>query len=412
MLRSNPKPFNSLIFALAARGRSNQNAPMAVLGEAALDADGVLHGWCWNPAHPAERRAIEILIDGRTAAMLVASRFREDLRFRKYGDGYHGFSVTLTRHIAMASRHSVLSARDRETGFTFWQKGFGEFAIPEDLDTRLDRLRASTSAGARSSGFAHSGDKTARLSNAFSQLSGILQARAGKPAPQAPQPAFALPRLASPALSVILDASGDATALELIRQLRLSVPALHRAGAEVILADDGVDSQTAKLQTQAQNLRYILSPGATLAARRNASAAVARGNTLVFIKPGQGGLLGLSETPPERIVVSGAIAGAIRRTAPSFAGSITPLPSAAPPGFMLAMPRGLIQTYGKFDTTVDDDNGLDILDWVLRAASNGAEITAWRGSESPIAPAPSPDIAAGRRFAERWIMGAAAPALA
>jgi hypothetical protein len=80
---------------------------------------------------------------------------------------------------------------------------------------------------------------------------------------------------------------------------------------------------------------------------------------------------------------------------------------AAELGLILAMPRALIGQHGGLDERVDDGAGLDLLDWILRAAKAGTKVTVWR---SPWARDAQPqkrpnNIEAGRRFAERWVMG-------
>ncbi|HLZ08143.1 MAG TPA: hypothetical protein VKT80_06100, partial [Chloroflexota bacterium] len=90
-------------------------------GDAELGGDGVLQGWCWKPLEPTERPVVEILIDERVVATSVASRFREDLRTRKIGDGYYGFMATLSKSFAEAGGRFVVTARERRSGRCFWR---------------------------------------------------------------------------------------------------------------------------------------------------------------------------------------------------------------------------------------------------------------------------------------------------
>lgn len=115
--------------------------PGAVLGDFMLDGDGVLSGWAFAPGQPGLRLAVEILLNGEVVASLVAASFREDLRAQRIGDGYHGFTVTLTRQIAAAGKPVMISARIRGGG-VFWQKILGDFKVSEDFEARVAALRA------------------------------------------------------------------------------------------------------------------------------------------------------------------------------------------------------------------------------------------------------------------------------
>ena len=102
-------------------------------GDAHLGEDGILQGWCWNAQEPTERPVVDILIDGRVVSSNIASRFREDLRTRKIGDGYYGFMATLSKSIAEAGARFVLTARERRSGRCFWRRIKGDQALPGDF---------------------------------------------------------------------------------------------------------------------------------------------------------------------------------------------------------------------------------------------------------------------------------------
>jgi hypothetical protein len=384
---------------------------MRVLGEVALDEDGVVHGWCWSPDQPAARLTVELLVNQEVVSTLVASRFREDLRTRKFGDGYHGFTVTLTKQLALASRRSVVSAREATSRNCFWQKIFGDIAIPEGFDERLAAARAAIDHLGHSPAFdaPRSGTKTARVTSALAALGTRLLAQAGMALEQpAPRP-FALPALAQPGISVILEAGPDVAAR--LDELRQAAQVLGQARAEVILTDDGADPHGPQLQRQAENLNYLFSPGQSPAERRNLAAAAARGKTLVFLDHARGrlgaALHELHRQAPEKFVISAAIADAANRIAPGLAAGMADIVHTAGFGLTLAMPKALIGHYGGFDRRVDDGAGLDMLDWTLRAAKAGAPVAVWRSPWIPDAPShrdPN-DMEAGRRFAERWVMG-------
>src|SRR5579862_5872133 len=110
-------------------------------GDAELGGDGVLQGWCWKPLEPTERPVVEILIDERVVSTNVASRFREDLRTRKIGDGYYGFMATLSKSFADAGVRFVVTARERRSGRCFWRHIRGDHALPGYFPDRVDALR-------------------------------------------------------------------------------------------------------------------------------------------------------------------------------------------------------------------------------------------------------------------------------
>jgi hypothetical protein len=118
------------------------------LGEAQISKDGVLDGWCWAPDRPDERVTVEILINGAVAASVVASRFREDLRHLKYGDGYHGFVIPIGQQAQAAREGAVLAAREQVSGDVFWQKLRGVVAIPPGFEARVAALAAGLDAAA------------------------------------------------------------------------------------------------------------------------------------------------------------------------------------------------------------------------------------------------------------------------
>jgi NAD(P)-dependent dehydrogenase (short-subunit alcohol dehydrogenase family) len=122
-------------------------------GDAQLGDDGVLQGWCWNAQRPAERLIVETLIDERIVCTNVASRFREDLRARKIGDGYYGFMATLARSLAAAGDRFVIAVRERSSGQYIWRHIRGAHALPDRLSHRIDALRQRLAFIAGSSAF-------------------------------------------------------------------------------------------------------------------------------------------------------------------------------------------------------------------------------------------------------------------
>ena len=92
-----------------------------IQGEAFLDKEGFLHGWCWDPANPTVRLQVEILRDGTRVRRISAARFREDLREGGVGDGYHSFAVMLPGAVRGKNFPGHASLREVSTGLVFWQ---------------------------------------------------------------------------------------------------------------------------------------------------------------------------------------------------------------------------------------------------------------------------------------------------
>jgi SGNH hydrolase-like domain, acetyltransferase AlgX len=68
--------------------------------------NGNVLGWCWDPAAPEERVQIAIAVDGETVAEGTADISRPDLA--EFGDGAHGFLLSLPDSLQAPGRHRVL----------------------------------------------------------------------------------------------------------------------------------------------------------------------------------------------------------------------------------------------------------------------------------------------------------------
>ena len=381
---------------------------MPILGEAGLDPDGALHGWCWDSQHPQERLLVDVLINGDVVASVTASRFREDVRDRKFGDGYHGFYVILTKQLDAAPGYALISLRERKSGYSFWRKTLGEFSLPDGFPDRLSACQAEIGRLAWSPVLAGpGGGKSARVGAALAALGARLRERAGKPS--AAMPLFSLKAQPRPALSVIMEAGTESD--EVFTYLRRAAQPLGQAQAQVILADGGADPQVLRRQAGVKNLCYLYCPNTPSSRRRNLAIASAAGETVLFLNPAAAGRFSqlwqaLSPYAAERLVISGAIAETLKRVAPGFAGNLPEVAAPAGHEVQLAFPKHFIRSYGGFDEAVDDDAGLDILDWVLRAAKAGAPLAVWKAPWVPDIPPVKKTISAeaGRVFAERWIL--------
>jgi len=385
---------------------------MTILGEVELDADRVLHGWCWCPERPLERLTVDVLIDNDVVTSLVASRFREDVRHRKFGDGYHGFNVALTRHIQMVSGNALIAARERVSGEVFWHLIYGEFVMPDEYDDRMAKLREQIGGLARQAGLRpRSGKADAHLAGAFGSLGERLRQRAGAVSARPPARPLQLPAPTAPAASIIITPANAAAhaaahaAPDYINALRAAARDLVGAPIEVILCDDGADPQMMLRQAQAQGLKFLSTPAAGLARRRNLAVQIARGHKLVFLEGvGRGLAAAIGRMADERLVVADWIAEDAARMLADVA--LEPaLEGIAPDGFIAAVSRAALLALGGFDEAMDDGAGLDVIDLVLRASRTGLPVRPWGlGRSRRSAPV---NAAAGPRFAARWLDGVA-----
>jgi len=100
--------------------------PITILGDAMLDADGILHGWCWSPERGDARLGVDILINGVVVAHKIAARWHED----GLSDGFHGFEVAITLKLSQAPAYRVVTVREHDTATCLWQQAFGALALP------------------------------------------------------------------------------------------------------------------------------------------------------------------------------------------------------------------------------------------------------------------------------------------
>jgi hypothetical protein len=148
------------------------------------------------------------------------------------------------------------------------------------------------------------------------------------------------------------------------------------------------------------------------AARRNLAMRAARGAALVFCAHGQGwrgdAPGAVAAEAAGAVVITWEIAEALRRIAPDRVAGMAGQAMPAWPGLALAAPRAMFQAESGFDPALDDGTGLDVLDWVLRAARQGAVILALRSpwpAERQAGGLRFGHTEAARLFAARWMTG-------
>lgn len=339
-------------------------APTSIpaLGEAQVDPDGVISGWCYCPARPGERVSVEILINDSLATTVVASRFLEDLRSRGIGDGYYGFSVTLTRQLNRMGSTGIVRVREKESQFCFWHWVRGDFSLPAGFEARLAAVRAGIAAAA---------------------------ARVPAPADWALGPAFASlgRQLAGPFQEWGPDTLPAAPALSLVAPAHAQ--GAVAPGVELVLFGDAAGAPAARRAHTHLNV-----PG-SLAAQRRLALAAAKGAHLVLCGdrlPRADGHDALAQD----IVIPSAIGAALRRLLPRFAAR--DLPTGAADGVLLAARRETYLALGGLAPAFDAGGDLAIADFALRAAAAGYAVSLAAGGT---AGAPATDAAA-QAFLARW----------
>jgi hypothetical protein len=175
---------------------------------------------------------------------------------------------------------------------------------------------------------------------------------------------------------------------------------------EIILTDAGAAPETLPAQSAFTNLLYLRAPGASAAQRRNLAAQAARGRILVLLRGPHGldGAACAAFAASEAILIPPGLAASLARIAPHFA-TLPAAPGAGRPDVWAVLPAAARAATGWFDPKLDDGAGLDIADFLLRAAASGAPLAIWRPLitpppftwPTPVSPAPGP------LFAAKWL---------
>jgi len=260
-----------------------------------LANDGAIDGWCIYPDRPDERATVEFLVNGKVVRSMRATRLRLDRRDLGVGDGYCGFSFPFTRASEPDGGRTILEVRERRLN-TFIGRvilGQNNVALERRLEAAASALTAVEKALVNSRDNSTLVDMTNDLGAALLYLSGRtkgertlsvpgLEASLGK---ITNIPAIDLGWRRVPRFSVIIHATGELTALA--GRIRSIAVALEGLGAEFVLVDDGTTPLMALLPTRLRHLSLIriarsYRPGMA----KNAVAAAARGEFLVYARPG------------------------------------------------------------------------------------------------------------------------------
>jgi hypothetical protein len=355
-------------------------------GDAEMGEDGVLQGWCWNARSPAERPVVEISIGERVVSTNVASRFREDLRTRKIGDGYYGFMATLSKSVADAGERFVISARERTSGHCFWRHIRGRQALPETFAGRVDDLRHRLSRIGGSNRFTELGKPAlaAKLAAGFGAMNAwhpmpVARARTrvlGRTSPvlieSAPNPKVAL---------VIVARSATGEALSAVSAL---APSLATLGMSLLLVDRGSSPEVALAPSLFGNLRYLFDPHRSLTSLLAGALRSTAGDDLIFLSdPPHASLAqGIAEILPQIRgsdcvhLKSRSAADACRflgRAPPAFRKHTASIPI----GLQFAASRRILERSTGLSGPEEWFTGLEEIDLAINALRNQVELCTW-----------------------------------
>ena len=364
-------------------------------GDAELGDDGVLQGWCWNVQKPDERQVVEVLIDDRIVSTSVASRFREDLRTRKIGDGYYGFMTTLSRTLAEAGVRFVVTARERGSGRCFWRHIRGAHALPVNFPERMDALRERLSGIARSPAFPGPGDTSlaAGLAAEFGGLGARLNPTrigTGNSSPLrrarrqlmrriAPANIEALPHPRA-ALVLVADSASEG-ALCAVAAL---APQIRELSVSLTLVDRGARSETALAPSLFGNLNYVFDPHCDLRSLLTRTLCRSTADFLIFVHNPPATLgKGLAEVLPQMLdggslhLSSRCVSQAYRALGHALPPGIPRRTATTPIGLQLAGRRRVLERFIGLPTPLGAIASLEAVDLAIRAAQDDLDPCIW-----------------------------------
>jgi hypothetical protein len=209
-----------------------------------IHADGLVAGWCWDPADPDRRVVLNVLANGVHAGTTVAGLFREDLQAAGKGSGHCAFSYFLPWNLIATNARIDVILQDSVTGVPIGQAVTLRRPLLVSAERRIDGLERqlkllqseleAVEARAAAAADARSTSDLFRVVAAFFQdlAEGkprgpmiSLQARLEETASRFPLVALAAPPM--PLVTILVLPDGR------IERLHACCAALHRAGADL-----------------------------------------------------------------------------------------------------------------------------------------------------------------------------------
>ncbi len=265
--------------------------------------EGLVNGWCWDPADPARRVTLVVLVDGEPVGLTVADLYREDLKTSGIGDGAHAFMFLLPWEKIADKSIAQISLADRATGQVLPASTiFRRHALKPveqrlaELERQVRLLNARLDDAARQS--RHATARNAGLLAAIGAFFTKLSETAGEDTPTSLVPS--LPELLEhnrsqfPALALAAATEPELTAVIAahfsLETVHACLRAIHLAGldtiAEIVVLDDGTLTEATLLPALVPNLRYWrVQPGQSVPQARNLIVQQARSRWVGFFSP-------------------------------------------------------------------------------------------------------------------------------
>jgi hypothetical protein len=268
-----------------------------------ISRDGWVSGWCWYPERSEAHVELVVLVDGEPVGTVLADDFRPDLQQAGIGDGTHGFNFALPYTVLTERGTLTVTVQESGTGRALGDPitmRIGRMAAAEERIQELERqvrlLRSQLEELQRFAAARHE-ERAAR--DLFATVAAFFQdlAEGGAGAAEGTRLAGALAEVTARYAPLTLArpervcATLCLAATAGFESVYRCLAALHDAGidaaAEIVVLDDGrADAANALLPTVVRNLRYEFVGGPqSLAEARNAVAASARGELLVWLAP-------------------------------------------------------------------------------------------------------------------------------
>jgi hypothetical protein len=209
-----------------------------------IHTDGLVAGWCWDPADPDRRVVLNVLANGVHAGTTVAGLFREDLQAAGKGSGHCAFSFFLPWNLIATSARIDVVLQDSVTGLPIGQTVTLRRPLLVSAERRIDglerqlkllqsELEAAEARAAATADARNTSDLFQVVASFFQDLAegkprgAMISLRTRLDETAARFPLVALATQAAPLVTILVLPDGR------IDRLHACCAALHRAGADL-----------------------------------------------------------------------------------------------------------------------------------------------------------------------------------
>jgi len=342
--------------------------PRLVQGALTVTPPRQVSGWCLLPDDDAARVTIEMLVNGRVVAAMVAAQ-----RFAGAGDGRHGFALSLPVALAGPAT-TVIEARERSTGTVFGRAVLFAEHIARPIENRLAALDRSV---LRSAMIGQMHTQHPGLRQAIGGVgAALLDLAVGEVRGERSRLRRRAPRLAlggEPWLTVMVPAA--AAVDRTLDRLTALQTLCDKTSVEIVLVDDGTDPATTLLPPLLPGLRYVRDRRGLTGSVLNLVAAEARGDVLCFLDqeppadPWGWPQLGAR---PDAVHVGAPVAALLSRAAAHLRPALR---SRGPHSVALHLSRALLREAGGFDSALQGPHAY--ADVALKCSVLGAPVIGW-----------------------------------